>query len=982
MKWILPLFFLCGALPSHAQSVTLQGQVADDTGAVIPGAAVTAQGPAGARKSTTAGPDGSYTISGLAPGAYTVTASAPAMKMTKPAQITLVSGTQTLNLQLSVAEVTQQVTVQENAGPVVTLEPTNNASALTMTGEDLQALPDDPDDLQADLQALAGPGAGPNGGELLIDGFSSGQIPPKDSIREIRINQNPFSPEYDRLGYGRIEIFTKPGTDKIRGNVWFNYGDGIWNSRNPYAQQKAPFVLQEYGGDLSGPLSKKASYTLDVERRLINNGSIVNAVVLDPALAITPYTATPVTQPRRIRVTPRLDYQLTSNNTLTLRYSYLENSTKNTGIGNFNLPSLGYNSTDIEHTVQMIDSIAVNVHTINETRFQFYQTDTQNVASSGGPEISVLGSFNNGGNPLGRAINRTQNYELQNYTTYASKAHSLKFGVRLRGENIDDTSPTNFNGTFTFSGGLAPELDANNQPIVDASGQPVTIDITSIEQYQRTLLFQNLGYTPAQILALGGGASQFSLSTGNPALSLHQFDLGAFAGDDWKVAQNLTLSLGLRYETQTNIHDHRDFGPRVAVAWAPGSGKKSTHPGTVIRAGFGIFYDRFALGNTLTAERYNGQVQQQYVVTNPTFFPTVPTASALLSLAGVQETQSTIWEVDRHLRAPQMFQSSVSVERQLPKNSTLSVTYVNSHGLHQLWSRDINAPLPGTYSATTPASAVYPLGSPTPIFLMTSSGLYNQNQIVTNINSRLNANISLFGFYTLNYARSNTDGIGSFPANPYNFAGEYGPAATDIRHRVFLGGSVNTRWNLRLSPFVLIQSGSPYNITVGRDLYGTTMFNARPGITTSSNLPGVVASPYGLLDPDPTAGEEILPRNEGRGPGQVTVNARLSKTIGFGPEMGGTAGAGATPGTPGTPGRGGPGGGIRGMMSDVPTNHRYNLTISISARNLLNHVNEGSIIGNITSPLFGQSNQIAGGVGAFAETANNRRVELQMRLTF
>ena len=301
-------------------------------------------------------------------------------------------------------------------------------------------------------------------------------------------------------------------------------------------------------------------------------------------------------------------------------------------------------------------------------------------------------------------------------------------------------------------------------------------------------------------------------------------------------------------------------------------------------------------------------MQQQYYVANPDFFPTVPAPSALLALSGVQQTQSTMWEVDRHLRAPQIFQSSVSVEHQLPKNTTLSVSYVNSHGLHQLWSRDINAPLPGTYSPSTPDSAVYPLGTPAPILLMTSSGLYNQNQIVTNINSRLNTNVSLFGFYTLNYAHSNTDGIGSFPANEYNFAGEYGPAATDIRHRLFVGGSINTHWNVRLSPFVLIQSGAPYNITVGRDLYGTTMFNARPGIATDPNLPGLVATPYGLLDPNPTAGEAILPRNDGRGPGQITVNARLSKTIGFGPETGGAPGAGATPGTSSNSGRGGRGG--------------------------------------------------------------------------
>ena len=203
-------------------------------------------------------------------------------------------------------------------------------------------------------------------------------------------------------------------------------------------------------------------------------------------------------------------------------------------------------------------------------------------------------------------------------------------------------------------------------------------------------------------------------------------------------------------------------------------------------------------------------------------------------------------------------QSAASIERQLPHNTTIAVTYTNSHGVHMLRSADINAPLPGTYQPNVPGSGVFPLGAPGPVFLMESSGLYNQNQLITNVNSRLNQNISLFGFYIFNHARSNTDGLGTFPANPYNFAGEYGPASTDIHHRLFIGGSVNTKWNVRLSPFVVVQSGPPFDITAGRDLYGTTLFNGRPGIATDPNKPGVIQTPYGLLDPNPTPDEKAF----------------------------------------------------------------------------------------------------------------------------
>ncbi len=924
----------------------------DETGAVVPGAKVTLVGPSGTASVTTSGNDGSYSIAGLAPGSYTVRADAPDLAQTQPVKIVLQPGMQTLNVQMKVASVTQQVTVQENAGPSVTTEPANNATALVLRGEDLQALSDDPDDLQSDLQALAGPSAGPEGGEIYVDGFSGGQLPSKDSIREVRINQNPFSPEFSKLGYGRVEILTKPGTDQWHGQGFFNFGDDVFNSRNPYAQEKAPFLLKEYGGTLSGSLSKRASFFLDVERREIDNGSVIDAITLTPqTLAIVnPYTDVLLAPQRRVRVSPRVDYQLNQNNTLMFRYGFTRNDVQDQGIGNFNLPSRGYYTLDQDHTVQITETAVLGPSTVNETRFQFFHEEDDEASNSPAPALLVLGAFSGGGSQLGRSFDTENHYELQNYTSLVKGMHTWKFGVRMRGETVGNASPQNFGGTFTFGGGTGPELDANNQPVLDASGQPVTEPINSIEQYQRTLLFQQLGYSATQIRALGGGATQFSIIAGNPYLTASQVDAGVFAGDDWRVRHNITLSLGLRYETQTNIHDWRDIAPRFGFAWAPGSDHIALHPKTVIRGGFGMFYSRFDISNTETAERYNGIVQQEFIINNPNFFPNVPSIGSLTG----SPTTSTIQEVSATLRAPYIMQSALTVERQVVRNTTVSVTYTNSHGLHMLRSEEFNAP--------------------GPVYLMESSGLYNQNQLITNVNSRLNNNVSLFGYYTLNRAMSNTDGLSTFPGSPYTMAGEYGPAATDIRHRAFIGGSLNTKWNVRLSPFIVVQSGAPYDITIGQDIYGDTLFTARPGIPTDLSKPGLIDTKYGWLDPNPTPGEQILPRNSGRGPGLISVNMRLGKTIGFGPER---EGAGA-PGAVGA----GHNSGYHSIFSDIPTSRRYNLTISLSARNLLNHVNEGPIIGQITSPLFGEANQVAGGYGAFAETANNRRLELQMRFTF
>jgi hypothetical protein len=212
-------------------------------------------------------------------------------------------------------------------------------------------------------------------------------------------------------------------------------------------------------------------------------------------------------------------------------------------------------------------------------------------------------------------------------------------------------------------------------------------------------------------------------------------------------------------------------------------------------------------------------------------------------------------------------------------------------------------------------------------------------------------------------------------------AGEYGPASSDIHHQVTFGGSIATKWGLRFNPLFIADSGPPFDITVGHDFFGDTLFNARPGIASDPNRPGVVLTQYGFLDPKPTPGETIVPRNYGRGPGTVMLNLRVSKTFAFGPAGEGTVSTGG-----GRRRQTGPFeiGGPQGGTSS--TGHRYNLTISLSMRNLINHNNPGPIIGNIESPLFGRANQpyglgSLGGTG-FSESADNRRLELQTRFTF
>ena len=979
---VLVSSFFPAVMLAQSGEVGLRGQVTDQSGAVVSHIPVTLIGPGDVvREVTTEEPEGRYVFRDLPAGTYTLRVHVKGFAdVEKPGMVIVRGQPQVVDIRLEVAMEQQEVTVKEEGAPTVSLSSSNNASAVTLQGDDLQALSDDPTDLEADLQALAGPSAGPNGGAMYVNGFSGGTLPAKESIREIRINQNPFSPEYDKLGYGRIEILTKPGSEKYHGTLNYNFGADFWNSRNPYSTQKAPFLLNEIEGNLGGPLGKRASFAVEWQRNMVDNGSITNVVTLDPqTLAPVPFTSVLTTPQRFTRINPRIDYQLNQNNTLTVAYDFTRSDIRDAGIGAFNLISQGYHVRYTDQTLQLTETAVIGKN-INETRFQYYRTAMQMMSNDLNPEIRVLGSFIGGGSQNGQAFDTQNSFELQNYTSIVGSRHTWRFGIRLRGVWEDSVAPQNFNGTFTFGGGLAPEFDSNNQPILDGSGNQVLTSIKSIERYRRTLLFQQMGDSPAQIQALGGGATQFTIDTGNPNLSARQMDLGVFAGDEWLVRPNITVDLGLRYEAQNFIHDWHDFAPRVAISWAPGGG--GSRAKTVLRAGFGMFYDRFPLSNIVTAERYNGIVQQQYVVTNPNFFPTIPSTTTLATL-GYQSTEA----VSPRLRAPYYMQSAVTVERQLSASTAFALTYTNSHGVHLFRSTDINAPLPGTYNPNVAGSGTFPLGHAGPVFRMESTGIYNQNQIVANVSTRLNRGVSLFGFYVLNYAMSSTDGINTVPANPYNFAGEYGPAATDVRHRVTFGGSINTKWNVRVSPFVIVQSGAPFDITTGSDLYGTTLFNARPGIATDPSKPGLIQTSYGLLDPNPSPDEHILGRNYGRGPGQVRVNLRVSKAIGFGSETKGkgfaeqrpAASAGGAMATQAASGRG-----LGGIIGNPKSGRRYNMIISMSVQNLLNHTNPGPITGDITSPLFGSANRIAGGPNGegFFETANNRRLEAQIRFTF
>jgi len=981
---LLGLFFLGSIFPMgkslSAQTPTgvVSGVVTDPSGASIAKAAIRLTNASGASLDTTTNRDGFYEFKGLLPGTYALKAVAKGFALFTQENVQILEGqTQKLNISLVIQIEEEKVEVTDSSTRV-DVDPSNNAGTVVMKGKDLEALSDDPDELQSELQALAGPSAGPNGGQIYIDGFTAGQLPPKASIREIRINQNPFSSEYDKLGYGRIEILTKPGTDQLHGQLFMTGNSDAFNTRNPFegSAQQPGYYSTQFSANLGGSLGKKASFFTNIERRNLNELNVVDTPFVDPTtFQLTQFTDAAPNPRTRTNFSQRFDYQVTPGNTLTARYQYWRNNETGDGIGSFSLPTVGYNSLETEHTFQVSDTQTLSPRTINETRFQFVREENAQNPLNTAPTIQIQGAFVGGGNSTGLYNDTQDRYELQNITYMNFGKHAIKYGGRARVTKEDNASDARFNGVYSFGSRLNPS------PACAVPNPPSSCQISGIEAYQITLQALATGNTPANMqmaIANGGGASFYSLNsntTGSAIANETWADGALFFQDDWRIKTNVTISSGLRYETQNNIGDHADFAPRFGLAWGIDANGKNKSPKTVLRLGFGMFYDRFGADSVLQQQLQNGIIQQQFLVQNPTFFnPTqaVPPSQFQSSTTSPQ----TVYKVNPNLRTPYTMQTGVTLERQLTKTANLSVTYLNSRGVHQFYTNFINAnQIPADATVAPPPGEID--------YQYQSAGDFRQNQLIVNSSIRMGTKLSLFGYYTLNYANSDISGASSMPSNPFDLRQDYGRASFDVRHRVFFGGTIGLPHDFRLSPFMIASSGAPFNITTGQDLYGDGVFNTRatPGTCGAT---GVKDTSFGCFNVVTVPGQPVIPINDATGPGRFTLNLRVSKTFGFGAKKEVAGG----PGGPGVgafgrgPGGGGHGGGgdRGGMFGGAPSNSRYNLTFSVNARNVFNNVNVSNPIGNLSSPLFGESNGLAG--GPFSSSTANRRIDLQVSFNF
>ena len=942
---------------AQAASGSVTGFVVDPDQAAIPGATVTLTPARGTALTTTSGSDGGYTFRGVPAGTYSLTVTMSGFASFAREGVKVGAASVALNARLAIQTESTEVNVTTQNTTTVSVDPDSNSSSVVIKDKDLEALSDDPDELSDELSALAGPTAGPNGGQIYVDGFTGGQLPPKSSIREIRVNQNPFSAQFDKQGFGRVEVFTKPGTDNFHGQASIQGNAKFLNTSNPFlgsSNVQPDYHRLFFIGSLTGPLTKTSSFSIAGSHREIEDNSVFAGQIIstgpdspvlcapgNPACALYTFpSANRATFHPQTRwdLTPRLDLALGKSNTLTARYQYVSNVAQNAGLGSTSLNSTAYSTGSHEKQLQISDTQILSQKVINETRLQLVRTTSTQTPNTFAPTLSLAGFFSGGGSSSVVQNSTNDHFELQNYTSVALQKNFIRAGMRLRINREALFSTAGSNGTFSYQSAAAY-----------ISNTPFQYRITTVT---------------------------------NPAVEQRLTDVSFYAEDDWRVKPNLTLSYGLRFESQGQIHSKSDLAPRVAVSY--GIPRKSGNPLTVIRSGFGIFYDRFVIGDTIQTLRQNGinQVTQIFRASTPN--GTLPTGCGPANTAacgtGTAASQ-TIYQFAPNLRSAYNMQYQVGVDQQVGKRSTLSFNYLGNIGVHQYLSRAL--PSTGTNL----------------VYEYSSGGVYRQQQFIVNFRTQLSNNFSLFGFYALNGANSNANGADSFPTDSLNSKTDYGRALFVQRHRIFIFGNYQGRWGINMSPFLSVNSGNYYNITTGTDLNGDSIINDRAGFANgvSGNCRNGADFTNVVTDANRVSPGYCT------GPPNVQANLRIVKVFGFGKRSGVAGAQGGGPGGGGGRGAGGPrgggGGGPRGGGGggfgggSISSGHKYNFNIGGQIQNLFNYVPYSTPNGTLTAytpnnpatNLFGKSTSLASGIGGgpgAGATSAVRTITLQLNFNF
>lgn len=830
----------------------LEVRVLDPTGAAVPGASVTVEAAGGELRDTLTDGSGSVRVTSLPAGRALVQAE---LRGFDPAarEVALKPGRNAVELTLTLARFAE----------VVAVRPDDRASAgqgfgSVLTEQEIASLPDDPEELEAALRQMAGPGA-----LLRVNGFSGGRLPPKSQIAQVRIQMNPYSAEHHQPGHMLVDIVTKPGLGEWRTGLRSSLRDTALNARPPLAPAAAADVYRRYGFTLEGPLwSKRTSLSLSVDGRLSDGERTVLAATPSGTRAgLAP------TSSDKIDVQARVEHALSPSRIVRAEYQRVAHIQDGLAASALDLPERSWSQDEVEQLVRLSSTGPVGSRGASETRLELRLGETVFTPASTAPAIEVLGAFSAGGAQL-EGSRRSTAFTLAQNFDWGVRNHSLRAGFELQSEWRRDEQRRNASGTFVF-----PDLQAWRE------GRPAL----------------------------------YSRRTGDPFVAFGHTQGALYVQDEIKLGRRTVLSAGLRNELQAHAGGALNLSPRLGIA-------HSLDSRTTLRVAAGLFREWYPADLHAETLRLDGRRFLERVVSDPAYPD--PFAGA-----GTSAVLSSILRRAEGLGLPLAVRGSVGLERALgPLRLRADYSFERWTGAFR--STNLNPPAAGGRR---------PDGRFGNVLEIDSSG--HSRRHTGHVNVALldpGAPFGLFLGYFFTRARSDGDSASDVPATSAGLAGEWGPAAEDVRHRLFGFARARLGSGFSVAAMTRFESGAPYAVTWGVDANGDGIFNERP------------------------AG---LGRNAGRGEARFNLDARLSWTRGFGPERkprGPQArivrlGGGEMPSDP----------------SDGPE-RRYQVSLYAQAFNATNTTNTRRYGGVVTSPRFGSA----------LEAEPGRRIELGASLGF
>jgi hypothetical protein len=889
------LSILLASSLAHAQQhcadrLRIEGTVLDPTGAALPNATIAAKsGP-----NTTTDATGHYTLTCVALSASHLTATAQGFSPNNLPIHGRAGETIHLDFHLAIATVNTNVEVGD-ADDATSLDADHGIGTHTLSQKDIAELADDPDDFQRELQILAAANGGaPGAARITVDGFqNSSALPPKASIARIVTAPDLFSSEYDTPPYagGRVEIYTKPGASAYHGALFLTDSDGSFNATDPFSTIATPASKRRYGFELSGPITKtRSDFFLALEKRDINEFNVVNAIALDADANQTDLHQT-ISAPQRLWIaSARADWQATKSDIFTASFAANTNNLTNQGIGGLVLENAGYDSTVGEYDLRLTNTQTISVNLLHETHAAWTWKDTAQSPLSTAPSLNVAGFFLGGGSTAQYLNDRERNLEVDDDYIYTHKKQTWKIGAQSLGIFVHETDPNTFNGAFTFAGGTAPVLDANNNPT------SATTTISGLEQYRRALL-----------KLPGGTPTTYSVTTGTALVPFTQWQLALYAEDTVKLNRRVSLSGGMRYALQTTPTSDANFAPRAGLAWAV-----DKHSKTVIHLHAGLFSSVVPEAVATEAYRLNGTRQTEQIIYAPSFnTPTTPIPGSL-SIATVRAPLRDLSQVPS-------FQSGLGIEHDFPHHWHAQANFYSGESWNQLRSRNINAPLITDQTPPTLAGALAatrPIAPNKNIFDFESTGHLSGKVLFLGLDQHSYKRFAFFlGYLNFNFTTDAPANAG-FAQSAYSNKGEAAAPDWQARQRLFFFGNYNLPKKVTLSAQMDAQSGAPYNVTTGTDNNGDGVFNDRPSYASAAG-PGVYATRFGLLTPNTVNGD--VARNIGTMPSLIHLDTNLSRAFKIG-----------------------------------KTDNARTLTLNARAANLLNHTNATAVSTILSSPNFSQ----------------------------